>query len=122
MVSSDPRAAEYFDRLKETLQDAGIVPRPPLLSTSFDWFQTAALRRLDRGAIEYGRDNYLRRDVNLADEAIEEMLDVAVYSLLELAKSNPDSCDSVPLGQAVFHAYRAYESLRDYKAKLRGSF
>lgn len=121
MISTDDRAREYFSRLKEMLQDAGAIPKPPLQSPTFDWFRTAALRRLDRGAQEYGPGNYLKRHVNLVDEAIEECLDVPVYAMLEIAKHTPDSCDAASLGQAVYHAYKAYESLLDYKAKLRGS-
>lgn len=121
MISTDERARDYFAGLKEMLQDAGAIPKSPLTSPTFDWFRTAALRRLDRGAKEYGRENYLNREVNLVDEAIEETLDVPVYALLEIAKHGPDSCDAASLGQAVFHAYKAYESLLDYKAKLRGA-
>lgn len=121
MISSDPRARDYFASLKEMLQDAGTIPKPPMQSPSFDWFQTAALRRLDRGAAEYGRNNYLSREVNLADEAIEETLDVAVYAMLEIAKHRPDSTDAASLGQAVYCAYKTYEALLDYKAKLRGA-
>ena len=121
MISTDQQARAYFAHLKEMLQDAGRIPKPPLQSPTFDWFRTAALRRLDRGAQEYGATNYLSRDVNLVDEAIEECLDVPVYAMLEIAKHTPDSTDVASLGQAVYHAYRAYESLLEYKAKLRGA-
>ena len=120
MIASDPRALEFFSNLKETLQAAGKIPGPPLECPTFDWFQAAALRRLDKGAEEYGHDSYLTRPTNLADEAIEEALDLVLYALLELAKSNPHSVDGVPLGQAVYYAYLAYEALLDYKGKLRG--
>jgi hypothetical protein len=118
VISTDERAREYFSRLKEMLQDAGRIPQPPLESPTFGWFRTAALRRLDRGAEEYGASNYLSREVNLVDEAIEECLDVPVYAMLELAKHSPDSTDAASLGQAVYHVYRAYEALLDYKAKV----
>ena len=123
MISGDPRAREYFDRLRETLESAGTIRRPKAEmgegpDPNFLWFQTAALRRLDRGALEYGRENFMRREVNLIDEAIEETLDVAIYALLEMVKSHPDSVDAVPLGQAVYHAYQTYDKLLDYKKTL----
>ena len=86
-----------------------------------DWahFHAACLRRLDKGAAEYGPDNFRKSTVDLIGEAAEEALDGSIYPLLEIEKHQPDECDRVLLGQAVLHFFIAYQNLILYAQKRR---
>lgn len=114
---SRERVEDFFGWLKEMLAASGRIEGPPLSSPTFDWFRDEAHRRLRMGAETYGNENFLKPHINLPSEAIEELLDVANYGLMELVKNDPDDVDAVPLGQAIYHAFCAYQSLLQYRYK-----
>ena len=71
------------------------------------------------GAEEYGADNFLREEVRLPNEALEETADILCYCLLEIAKSAPEDTHRVLLSQAALHAVRSAQYLMMYRSKQR---
>ena len=111
--------ADYFDGLREMLEAAGRIQRPdPIGQTDpqFEWFKSQAIARLNQGAKTYGPNRFMKPDVKLPQEAIEEMLDISNYGLMELTKSTPDDTDAALLGQAIYHTFCAYQAVANYAA------
>lgn len=128
MVSSSPPAREYFDRLSEQLLAAGKIREPSPGQTveeanpDWCWFRAACKRRLDVGAETYGPTNYKDGPgaaLNLAEEALEELMDVALYALLEIDKNHPEETHRVLLAEAVYHAFLSAQFLLAYRSKQR---
>ena len=117
------RVDEFFDRFREALEAAGKVkvPNPgEAPDPVFDWFRSRCIQRLQQGAVTYGNANFLRADIDLVNEALEEQMDTANYALMELVKHSPDETDAACLGSAVAHCFHVVDDLLRYKAKRRG--
>ena len=126
MISTSPETTEYFTRLGEQLIAAGKLREPNPGETveeanpDWRWFRASCHARLDQGAREYGATNYKDgpgKELNLPYEALEELQDVALYSLLEIDKNQPDECDRVLLAQAVYFSFLAAQILLRYASK-----
>lgn len=115
----DAAVAQFFQAMKDMLQADGKVPKSPASTSEFDAFRWNCKQRLVRGQETYGNNSFMHKD--LIEETLQEVYDIANYCLMEMVKTNPDHCASVPLGEAVRHAYMAYTSVLDYKRKLRGA-
>lgn len=121
----DDLVSDFFDHLRETLEAAGKIHRPAPGEPDdprFAWFEARCKQRLVKGAETYGNRNFLKESVDLVEEGTQECLDGVNYCLMELTKTSPDACASVPLGVAALHYFQAALALQDYAAKLRGSF
>ena len=110
---------EYFAGLREMLESAGRIRRPDPGEPgdpNFEWFAARCIARLQQGAMTYGANAFMHDGRRLPEEAIEEMLDVTNYALMELMKSSPDNIDAVHLGQANYHIFCAFQSILEYRA------
>lgn len=115
------RIQDYFETLREMLESAGRITKPDPSGQpdpEFDLFKSQAIARLHQGARTYGPNNFMRAEIRLPEEAIEEYLDACNYGLMELTKSRPDDTDAVLLGQSIYHAFCAYQCLRGYQAAI----
>lgn len=115
------RVEDYFETLREMLESAGRIHKPDpsgQIDPEFEFFMRQAVQRLQQGARTYGPNAFIHDGRHLPQEAIEEMLDVANYSLMELVKSAPNDVDAVLLGQAMYHTFCGYQCIRGYQAAM----
>jgi hypothetical protein len=108
-----PVVDEFFDRLQEGLEGAGEGDPGPAL----DYYKLMALRRLAKGAREYGNTNFLNPDRDIPMEFIEECLDGSNYILMERLKTQPRGSADLQLDLAAFHLFQAYQAMLQYRHK-----
>lgn len=105
---------EVFELLAETLESAGDKPRDQACP-NFDQLRYETLRRVHWGEREFPDAPWRRK--YLPREAAEEMFDALAYIAGEIAKQGRDP----DLFNVLVHTFRAYESLRQYEARQKGS-